>query len=261
MVSIAYSPTTNFSDNGFHEFRFWRTVSCGHWVCGDRTRESPSGNPTRIGFLEAGVSDDPAVSGRRRYLKVKVSLEGCRFRVQQIYSGYQVPECWLEAFSPLLPQPCNRTANASSIKSVKDQSNRHENNGALYEERSVKEVPPEYLDHHLTGLPAVYFAIKPATAKLVEIEHLNLNDPLAMRAMRQFDFDVCRNVPSYSDRRLAQGSGATESGLRRSANRYHFHPSQGTGQAKGIQRRRQSISCQAGGGQAHGRELEDVAGG
>ena len=70
---------------------------------------------------------------------------------------------------------------------------------AVYDERSVKEIPPEYFDRHVTRLPAGYFGIKPETAKLVELEHLNLSDRMAMRAMRQFDFIFCRNVLIYFD--------------------------------------------------------------
>ena len=70
---------------------------------------------------------------------------------------------------------------------------------AVYEERSVKEIPPEYFDRHIARLPAGYFAVKPETAKVVEVEHLNLNDRIAMRGMRQFDFIFCRNVLIYFD--------------------------------------------------------------
>jgi chemotaxis protein methyltransferase CheR len=70
---------------------------------------------------------------------------------------------------------------------------------AVYEERSVKEVPPQYFDRHIVRLPAGYFAIKPETAKLVDIEHLNLSDRLAMRGMKQLDFIFCRNVLIYFD--------------------------------------------------------------
>ena len=70
---------------------------------------------------------------------------------------------------------------------------------AVYEERAVHEVPPEYFERHIVRLPAGFFAIKPETAKLVEIEHLNLSDRMAMRAMRQFDFIFCRNVLIYFD--------------------------------------------------------------
>jgi chemotaxis protein methyltransferase CheR len=70
---------------------------------------------------------------------------------------------------------------------------------AVYDERSVKEIPAEYFDRHITRLSAGYFGVKPETAKVVEIEHLNLNDRLAMRAMKQFDFIFCRNVLIYFD--------------------------------------------------------------
>jgi chemotaxis protein methyltransferase CheR len=70
---------------------------------------------------------------------------------------------------------------------------------AVYEERSVREIPPEYFDRHIARLSAGYFAVKPETAKVVEVEHLNLNDRLAMRGMRQFDFIFCRNVLIYFD--------------------------------------------------------------
>jgi len=70
---------------------------------------------------------------------------------------------------------------------------------AVYDERSVREIPAEYFDRHITRLPAGYYGVKPETAKLVEIEHLNLSDRLAMRGMRQLDFIFCRNVLIYFD--------------------------------------------------------------
>ena len=70
---------------------------------------------------------------------------------------------------------------------------------AVYEERSIHEIPPEYFDRHITRLPEGLFGVKPETAKLVELEHLNLSDRMAMRAMRQFDFIFCRNVLIYFD--------------------------------------------------------------
>ncbi len=70
---------------------------------------------------------------------------------------------------------------------------------AVYEERSVHEVPPEYFDRHIARLGAGYFAVKPETARMVDIEHLNLHDRLAMRGMRHFDFIFCRNVLIYFD--------------------------------------------------------------
>jgi chemotaxis protein methyltransferase CheR len=70
---------------------------------------------------------------------------------------------------------------------------------AVYDVRSVKEIPPEYFDRHIAQRPDGDFAVKPQTAKLVDVEHLNLSDRMAMRAMRQFDFIFCRNVLIYFD--------------------------------------------------------------
>jgi chemotaxis protein methyltransferase CheR len=85
--------------------------------------------------------------------------------------------------------------NATDIDQVRLEMARR----AVYEERSVHEVPAEYFDRHIVRLPAGYFAVKPETARLVEVEHLNLHDRLAMRGMRQFDFIFCRNVLIYFD--------------------------------------------------------------
>jgi chemotaxis protein methyltransferase CheR len=70
---------------------------------------------------------------------------------------------------------------------------------AIYEERSVHEVPAEYFDRHIMRLPGGFYAITPETAKVVDIQHLNLNDRMAMREMRHFDFIFCRNVLIYFD--------------------------------------------------------------
>lgn len=69
---------------------------------------------------------------------------------------------------------------------------------ALYGERSVKPVPPDYLRRHLTP-EAGGFRIKPETKALVQLQHLNLHDRAAMRPMRNFDFIFCRNVLIYFD--------------------------------------------------------------
>lgn len=69
---------------------------------------------------------------------------------------------------------------------------------ALYGERSVKPVPPEYVERHLASEPGGY-RVKPATKALVKLQHLNLHDRVQMRAMRNFDFIFCRNVLIYFD--------------------------------------------------------------
>jgi len=70
---------------------------------------------------------------------------------------------------------------------------------AIYDERSVKEVPADYFDRHITRLADGNFTIKPGTAQAVDFEHVNISDRMAMRAMGKFDFIFCRNVLIYFD--------------------------------------------------------------
>ena len=71
---------------------------------------------------------------------------------------------------------------------------------ARYGQRSVSEVPPEYLEKHFL-IHGDTYTVRPNTACLVKLEHLNLSDRAAMRAMRNFDFIFCRNVLIYFDDR------------------------------------------------------------
>jgi chemotaxis protein methyltransferase CheR len=66
--------------------------------------------------------------------------------------------------------------------------------------RSVRDVPPEYFDKYLVKEGDTYL-VRPKAAGVVRFAHLNLNDRLAMRAMRNFDFIFCRNVLIYFDDR------------------------------------------------------------
>lgn len=72
---------------------------------------------------------------------------------------------------------------------------------ARYGSRSVAEVPPEYLARHFIPNGGSSYTVRPSTAALVRLEHLNLNDRTAMRAMKNFDFVFCRNVLIYFDDR------------------------------------------------------------
>jgi len=69
---------------------------------------------------------------------------------------------------------------------------------ARYGARSVADVPDEYLKKYLVP-SGDEWAVRQRTAALVKTEHLNLNDRMAMRKMRGFDFIFCRNVLIYFD--------------------------------------------------------------
>jgi chemotaxis protein methyltransferase CheR len=69
---------------------------------------------------------------------------------------------------------------------------------ARYGQRSINDVPQEYKDKYLIAEGEEY-AVRRRTAALVEPRYLNLNDRMALRAMRGFDFIFCRNVLIYFD--------------------------------------------------------------
>jgi chemotaxis protein methyltransferase CheR len=69
---------------------------------------------------------------------------------------------------------------------------------ARYGARSVHDVPDEYREKYLIE-DGDEWIVRRRTAALVRIRHLNLNDRMAMRAMRGFDFVFCRNVLIYFD--------------------------------------------------------------
>lgn len=67
---------------------------------------------------------------------------------------------------------------------------------ALYDERSIRHVPAEYMDRHFAR-EGELFRLLPETRRMVTAERLNLYDRVAMRAYRRFDFIFCRNVLIY----------------------------------------------------------------
>jgi len=69
---------------------------------------------------------------------------------------------------------------------------------ARYGARAVGDVPEEYRQKYLIENEEDWL-VRPRTAALVEIRHLNLHDRMAMRTMRGFDFVFCRNVLIYFD--------------------------------------------------------------
>ena len=68
----------------------------------------------------------------------------------------------------------------------------------VYDERSVKDMPDEYLQKYMKASPRGY-RVAPAVKELVTFEHLNFMDRAAMRGMRDFDFIFCRNALIYFD--------------------------------------------------------------
>jgi chemotaxis protein methyltransferase CheR len=69
---------------------------------------------------------------------------------------------------------------------------------ARYGARAVGDVPDEYREKYLIEDGGEWI-VRRRTAALVEARHLNLQDRMAMRAMRGFDFVFCRNVLIYFD--------------------------------------------------------------
>ena len=69
---------------------------------------------------------------------------------------------------------------------------------AVYDSRSVRDVPPEYLERYFVLTPQGY-ALKAEIKKMVDFFHLNLFDGQAAAELKDFDFIFCRNVLIYFD--------------------------------------------------------------
>ncbi len=70
----------------------------------------------------------------------------------------------------------------------------------IYEKRSVKDVPEEYMNkyfHH--DIYKNNATINEEIRSIIQFEHLNLNDRDNMRLKRNYDFIFCRNVLIYFD--------------------------------------------------------------
>lgn len=70
---------------------------------------------------------------------------------------------------------------------------------AVYDSRSVKDVPPAYLEEYFTRPAAGQFMVKPQIKDMVVLEHLNLMDRRALRSERHYDVIFCRNMLIYFD--------------------------------------------------------------
>ena len=68
----------------------------------------------------------------------------------------------------------------------------------LYESRSVRDVPPEYLEKYFTKMNDKYL-VNPIVRKPVTLKRINLIDNEAMSAVAGCDFIFCRNCLIYFD--------------------------------------------------------------
>lgn len=69
----------------------------------------------------------------------------------------------------------------------------------IYDQRSVKDVPPAYLRNYFTKPGPGQYALNQEVKDLVLFEHLNLMDRRALRLEENYDFVFCRNVLIYFD--------------------------------------------------------------
>jgi len=68
----------------------------------------------------------------------------------------------------------------------------------VYEDRSIKDVPQEYLDKYFIRYRN-NFIVKEKVKSLVKFEYLNFADGNILKGKRNFDFIFCRNVLIYFD--------------------------------------------------------------
>jgi len=69
----------------------------------------------------------------------------------------------------------------------------------VYDQRSIKDVPPSYLKSYFSVTAAGQYAIDDSIKDMVIYEHLNLMDRRALRCEENYDFVFCRNVLIYFD--------------------------------------------------------------
>lgn len=68
-----------------------------------------------------------------------------------------------------------------------------------YDQRSVKDVPPAYLQRYFTSPSKGEYVIDQDIKDMVVFEHLNIMDRRALRYEEDYDFVFCRNVLIYFD--------------------------------------------------------------
>lgn len=70
---------------------------------------------------------------------------------------------------------------------------------AEYDSRSVKDVPPDYMERYFHRLGGGMYRVKQEIRDLVTFEHVNLMDRRSLRNERNYDFIFCRNMLIYFD--------------------------------------------------------------
>jgi len=69
----------------------------------------------------------------------------------------------------------------------------------IYWERSLRDMPPEYLQRHFHKNSDGSYSVSERIRKMVAFEHINLSEKEAIRKKKEFDFIFCRNVLIYFD--------------------------------------------------------------
>ncbi len=69
----------------------------------------------------------------------------------------------------------------------------------IYDSRSVKDVPPPYLEKYFSNPSPGRFMVNPEIRNMVVLEQLNLMERRALRNERYYDFIFCRNMLIYFD--------------------------------------------------------------
>ena len=67
----------------------------------------------------------------------------------------------------------------------------------IYDSRSVKDVPPPYLEKYFSNPSPGRCMVNPEIRNMVVLEQLNLMERRALRNERYYDFIFCRNMLIY----------------------------------------------------------------
>lgn len=70
---------------------------------------------------------------------------------------------------------------------------------AVYETRSIRDVPSSYLKRHFQKKGDEQYRVSEQVRRMVTFEHINLSEKQEIRKKRGFDFIFCRNVLIYFD--------------------------------------------------------------